>query len=320
MRNIFSLWGMIFFLFFGVSDGFPAEKEPTERGPAERSLADLEPVERKGLRPLVRAAATPKKPALKSDSGPSPVIAVVNGREITLEMVADHLRALPVEVGVTALERRKQFLDRLVQTELLYQEALRRKLDLSERVQSRLRLARRGIVIQELVDRLPDWIGPPDEKAMLRYYRNNRKKFKRKASARISIIVLVSEKEARETLGELRGGASFEEVARRRSIFKSSGRRGGKLGVVRRGEVDVNLEKAIFSLPIGKESEPIETPAGWQIVRVSERREDADFAFDEVKDEVRNIISRKRRERAFNALLDKLRLESKTVTYPERLK
>ena len=305
MRNIIRLWGTIFFLLFIAADGFSAERKPAERGE---------------VRLPKRAAITPKKPAQESGGGSSPVIAVVNGREITLEMVADHLRALPVEVGVTALERRKQFLDRLVQTELIYQEALRRKLDLSEKVQSRLRLARREILIQELVDRLPDWSGPPGEKAMRRYYRNNPKRFKRKASARISIIVLGSEKEAREALDELRGAASFEEVARKRSIFESSARRGGKLGVVRRGEVDINLEKAIFSLPIGKESEPIETPAGWQIVRVSERRERADFSFEEVRDEVRNIISKRRQDRAFNALLDKLRRESKTVIYPERIK
>ena len=259
-------------------------------------------------------------PAKKTDRKSSVVIAVVNGRKITLGMVADRLNALPVEVGVAALEKRKRFLERLVQTELLFQEALRRKLDLSPQVQSRIRLARRQILIQELAELVPEQIKPPGEETLRRFYRDNRKRYRRKTAARISHIVLGSEKEARDALGEMRRGASFEEVARRRSIFESSRRRGGLLGLVRRGDIDRNLEKAIFTLPIGKVSVPIKTPAGWQIIRVTERRDAAEASFEEVKGEVKKTVSGIRRRRAYESLLERLRREGKWVIYPERLR
>lgn len=248
------------------------------------------------------------------------VVGVVNGRKITLEMIADQLIALPIEVGVTALEDKKRFLQRLVQTELLYQEALRRKLDISPKVQSRIQLARRQILIQELVDHLHKRLKPADEKILRRFFDDNRKRFERKAAVRISHIVLPSKEEAESALEKIQSGATFEDVAKERSIFESSRKRGGALGLIKRGEIDRNLEIAAFTLPIGKVSEPIQTPMGWQLLRVSERRDDSEAIFEDVKLRVKKIVSDIRRHEAYESLLEKLRRENKVSLYPSRLR
>ena len=248
------------------------------------------------------------------------VVAVVNGRKITLEMIADQLTALPIEVGVAALERKKNFLQRLVQTELLYQEALRRKLDFSPKVQSRIRFARRQILIQELVGRLRKQSKPISEKILRRFFDDNRNRFERKAAVRISHIVLPSKEEAESALEKIRGGATFENVAKERSIFELSRKHGGALGLIGRGEIDRNLEIAAFTLPIGKVSEPIQTPMGWQLLRVSEKRDDAEAIFEDVESQVKKIVSDIRRNEAYESLLEKLRRENKVSLYPSRLR
>lgn len=248
------------------------------------------------------------------------VVAVVNGRKITLDMIADQLTALPIEVGVAALERKEKFLQHLVQTELLYQEALRRKLDFSPKVQSRIRLARKQILIQELVSHLRQKLKPVNEKTLRRFFDDNRKRFERKAAVRISHIVLPSREEAESALEKIQSGATFEDVAKERSIFESSRKQGGVLGFIKRGEIDRNLEIAAFTLPIGKVSEPIQTPMGWQLLRVSERRDDAEAIFEDVKLQVKKIVLDIRRHEAYESLLEKLRRENKVSLYPSRLR
>ena len=248
------------------------------------------------------------------------VVAEVNGRKITLDMVKERLGSLPPEVGVAALDDGKKFLERFVQTELLYQEALRRKLDISPGVQSQILQARRRVLIEALVDGLNDRAGRVSEEEMRRYFKKNRARFDQKAIARISHLALRTEKEARSALAEIRGGVSFEEVVRKRSIFEESRRKGGVLGVVRRGELTGSIDKAVFTLPVGRVSEPVQSPAGWHLIRVLERREKSEAKFEEVRGEVRNILTDSRRQKAFNSLLDKLYREGRTVIYPERLR
>ena len=248
------------------------------------------------------------------------VVAVVNGRKITLDMISDQLAVLPIEVGVAALERKKKFLKHLVQTELLYQEALRRQLDFSPKVQSRIQLARMQILIQELVSHLRQKLKPIDDKTLRRFFDDNRHQFVRKAAVRISHIVLPSKEEAESVLERIRGGAIFEDVAKERSIFESSRKRGGTLGLIKRGEIDSNLEKEAFTLPIGKVSDPIQTPMGWQLLRGSEKRDDAEANFEDVKSQVKKIVLDIRRHEMYEALLVKLRRENKVTLYPSRLR
>ena len=154
----------------------------------------------------------------------------------------------------------------------------------------------------------------------LRFFRKTRARFQRKETVRLSHIVLKARHAALHAYSRLKSGVSFEEVARKLSVFESSRRVGGQLGIIRRGEIDKNLEKAAFSLPVGQFSEPIKTPVGWQIIRVTERTPASEVRFEDVKDNVRKMISRARRQDEYRFLLEKLRRGNKISIYPERLR
>lgn len=248
------------------------------------------------------------------------VVAEVNGRKITLAEVEKYLRGLPPEVGLQALKNPRRFLEEFVQTELLLQEAIHRKVDILPDVQARILFSRRKILIEELVNRLVKRSEIILEDEMRQFYRDNLSRFRRKEAVRLSHIVLKTKQEAIVALADLKRGVPFEEVSRKRSIFEASRKSGGRLGVVRRGELERNLEKAAFSLPIGQFSKPIKTPVGWQIIRVTERAPAAEGRFEDVKDDVKMFISRNRQQEEYRYLLERLRIKSKVTIYPERIR
>ncbi len=92
-------------------------------------------------------------------------------------------------------------------------------------------------------------------------------------------------KSARALKARLDAGEDFEKLARAESEDAESAPRGGDFGYVARGDYSPDLEAAVFALPVGHPSEPTLTEAGFEILRVTEKRaakapEYADFKGD----------------------------------------
>jgi peptidyl-prolyl cis-trans isomerase D len=92
---------------------------------------------------------------------------------------------------------------------------------------------------------------------------------------------------AEETLGRLRGGAAFADLALEVSEDPGSREQAGDLGWVERGgELGAVLEDAAFALAPGTTSELVRTPAGFHVLRAEERREARSVPFEEVRREL----------------------------------
>jgi hypothetical protein len=68
------------------------------------------------------------------------------------------------------------------------------------------------------------------------------------------------------------GGARFETMAMQFSQDPGTADRGGDLGFFSRGEMVAPFEQAALELGIGEVSEVVETPMGYHLIRVDERR------------------------------------------------
>ena len=111
----------------------------------------------------------------------------------------------------------------------------------------------------------------------------------------------LSSAEARNRLTQLRerivAGADFGEVAKQQSE-DSSAQKGGDLGWVAPGDTVPEFEKVMNALRDKEVSQPIQTPFGWHLVQVLERRSD-ELSEDRKKQAARNAIRQRKADEAF---------------------
>lgn len=84
-------------------------------------------------------------------------------------------------------------------------------------------------------------------------------------------ILVESEEEANDVSARLAAGEDFADLAAELSIDTSSGINGGDLGFVSRGVFVPSVDEAVFELPMGEVSEPIESDFGWHVIEVLAR-------------------------------------------------
>lgn len=81
-----------------------------------------------------------------------------------------------------------------------------------------------------------------------------------------------AEAEADSLVALLRDGADFEELAQEHSQDPASADQGGDMGWFRRGVMVPEFERAAFSLPRDRVSDPVRTRFGYHIIRVDRQR------------------------------------------------
>jgi|TARA_R110000850_G_scaffold55016_13_gene130470 peptidyl-prolyl cis-trans isomerase C len=107
-------------------------------------------------------------------------------------------------------------------------------------------------------------------------------------------ILLATEDEAKAVIAELETGKDFAELAKEKSTGPSA-EQGGDLGFFTKGRMVPEFEAAAFKLQAGEYAkEPVKTQFGWHVIKVEERRETAAPAFEEVIDQVRQVVMRER--------------------------
>jgi parvulin-like peptidyl-prolyl isomerase len=86
-------------------------------------------------------------------------------------------------------------------------------------------------------------------------------------------ILVETEDEAKKVIERLNKGEDFADLAQEVSKDTGSGAEGGDLGFVPRGRFVKPVDEAVFTLPIGEISQPIQSDFGWHVVEVLEREE-----------------------------------------------
>jgi parvulin-like peptidyl-prolyl isomerase len=120
-------------------------------------------------------------------------------------------------------------------------------------------------------------------------------------------ILVDSREEAEEILQQLRNGATFEDLARQRSIDASS-TRGGDLGYLGKGAMNPAFESSVFTLQPGEYAGPLATTFGFHVLKVVGRRPSPDpISFEAARDEIFHNLLLQKQQAAQDKLLDELR-------------
>ena len=121
---------------------------------------------------------------------------------------------------------------------------------------------------------------------------------------------VVSDGDARRRLLDLRerivqGGASFAELARAHSADLSASK-GGDLGWIYPGDTMPEFEQAMDALKPGEISQPVQSPFGWHLIQVEERRVQ-DVSDERKRNAARNALRERKLDEAYQDWLRQLR-------------
>ena len=86
---------------------------------------------------------------------------------------------------------------------------------------------------------------------------------------RASHILVKTEEEAKSLYEEIKNGASFAELAEKKSLCPS-GQNGGDLRWFGKGMMVKPFEDAAFALKKGEISQPVETQFGWHLIKLTD--------------------------------------------------
>lgn len=240
------------------------------------------------------------------------VVAKVNGVEIMKCELYDKIHQLSpyIRRRYDTLERKKEFLDRIVRFELLGQEAEKRGFDKDPEV---LR-SRNEVMVQQISRQLfQEKFDPNDitEEELKAFYEKHHGDYNKPAMIRISHILLDSKEKAENLLEEARkaDAREFRQLVKEHSIDEETKERGGDLRYF--AEDDDNIPRPIVEAAFKMEKRgdtegPIKTDAGWHIIRMAGRRRPIERGFQQVRQLLQNRLLRQKRMDAQEAFIDEL--------------
>jgi len=130
------------------------------------------------------------------------------------------------------------------------------------------------------------------EEEMVLYYNNNRNKYSEPEKFHIRQIVVTTKEEADQTVKELENGSNFSTLAKERSIDVLSGVSGGDLGYVSLGDsvIDPLIIEEAKKMEIDEIS-IIKLGDSVAVIQLSDRKDEIQYSFEEVEDEIRREIA-----------------------------
>lgn len=133
---------------------------------------------------------------------------------------------------------------------------------------------------------------------------------------------LVNDEEAQKRLVALKqriaDGDDFATLARSHSDDKGSALKGGSLDWVGPDDLVKPFQAAMDKLALNEISEPVQTQFGWHLIQVLER-EDKDNTSDAKKNQIRDIIRKRKIEEETELWLRRLRDEAYVEIFQDRL-
>jgi len=225
------------------------------------------------------------------------------------------------------IELRSMALDRLVARELIFQAALAEGIvadnaaveeesarilrmmgspaDFWKRLAERgldeaafIRMVRKDVTVDRMTARKLEEVPEPVEEEIRRFYTAYPDQLRDHERVRAShILISVDPDDPDKALEHARHlkkrleSEDFAEIARRHSVCASAPG-GGELGFIRREDVDPGFAEAAFSQIVGEVGEPVRTPYGYHLIKVSAHEIPAPPTLEEARSKIINFLKR----------------------------
>jgi len=189
---------------------------------------------------------------------------------------------------------------------------------LDEKDPANMKAVREQLTLLKVVDREVRSGVMVADPEMKRYYNEHRDRFSLPEEYTLSQILIrprssddlsdATEK-AQTVASLLKQGESFEDLALRYSDGANASR-GGRLGLVRQGELLPAIERGVSKLVPGGISDVIQSPEGLHIVRLEDKKPKQFRPYDEVRMEIQSLVYQQKSEDMFQSWLADLKNKS----------
>jgi peptidyl-prolyl cis-trans isomerase C len=118
-------------------------------------------------------------------------------------------------------------------------------------------------------------------------------------------------KKAKDITRQIKGGASFDEMARKHSTDASNKDNGGSLGSFKKGDMVPEFEKAAWDLKPGSvTSEPVKTQFGFHIIKRGASLPASTVSFEESKSAIQMQLEQQKQKDTFETWLKDLKAKA----------
>jgi peptidyl-prolyl cis-trans isomerase C len=130
------------------------------------------------------------------------------------------------------------------------------------------------------------------EDAMKKVYADAAKQIEGEQEVHARHILVETEDDAKAIEAELKKGADFAELAKKKSKDPGASD-GGDLGFFTKDQMVPEFSAVAFALEPGKISDPVKSQFGWHVIKVEEKRSRKAPDFDQVKGQIETYVTRK---------------------------
>src|SRR6195256_1617106 len=258
-----------------------------------RSFPETKP----GLRGLACAAVTgclavvllSGLPVRAEDA--NPVLAKVNGSEIRQSDVALAEEELgPSLAQMDPATKKDNVLSFLIDLKVVSKAAEDKKLENSEDFKRRLAFTRSRLLMDNLL--ATEGKAATTDEAMKKVYEDASKQITGEQEVHARHILVETEVDAKAMAEELKKGADFAELAKKKSKDPGASD-GGDLGFFTKDQMVPEFSTVAFALEPGKISDPVKSQFGWHVIKVEEKRSRKAPEFEQVKGQIETYVTRK---------------------------
>src|SRR5579863_2164076 len=221
----------------------------------------------------------------------NPVLAKVNGAEIRQSDVTLAEEELgPSLAQMDPSTKKENVLAFLIDMKIVAKAAEAKKIEDRDDFKARLAFSRNRLLMDNLL--ASEGKAATTEEAMRKVYDEAAKQIEGEQEVHARHILVETEDEAKAIAAELKKGADFAELAKKKSKDPGASD-GGDLGFFTKDQMVPEFSAVAFALEPGKISDPVKSQFGWHIIKVEEKRNRKAPDFDQVKAQIETYVMRK---------------------------
>src|SRR3982074_3073541 len=221
----------------------------------------------------------------------NPVLAKVNGAEIRQSDVALAEEELgPSLAQMDPATKKENVLAFLIDMKIVAKAAEDKKAETNEDFKKRLAFTRNRLLMDSLL--ATEGKAATTDEAMKKVYEDASKQITGEQEVHARHSVVETEDEAKAVAEELKKGADFAELAKKKSKDPGASD-GGDLGFFTNDPMGPEFSTVAFPREPAKCSDPVKSQFGWHIIKVEEKRNRKAPDFEQVKGQIETYVTRK---------------------------